>query len=74
MIKKIRIKEVATYDSVGIEINLKKINYIFGSNGTGKTTISESLRNLTDYSNSSIEWNEHIKHDIFVYNRNFYIR
>ncbi|NLJ17876.1 AAA family ATPase [Globicatella sulfidifaciens] len=74
MIEKIRIKEVASYDSTGIEVNLGKINYIYGSNGTGKTTISELLRNSQDqkFSSCSIERKQgSSEFDLFVYNRNF---
>ncbi|SDN88697.1 AAA domain-containing protein [Bacillus sp. OK048] len=53
MIEKIRIKEVASYDSTGIEVNLGKINHIYGSIGTGKTTISELLRNSENQKFSS---------------------
>jgi wobble nucleotide-excising tRNase len=74
MIEKIQIKDVASYDSLGIKINLKKINYIFGSNGTGKTTISEFLRNSSDqkFSSCKVDW-ETARHnsEIFVYNRHF---
>lgn len=74
MIEKIKIKEVATYDTEGIEVNLKKINFIFGSNGTGKTTISEFLSNRNDqrFSSCSIDWKKNKSDlDIFVYNRYF---
>lgn len=74
MIEKIRIKEVASYDSTGIEVNLGKINYIYGSNGTGKTTISELLRNREreKFSSCSIEWRPGVTDfDVFVYNRHF---
>ncbi|ADU28513.1 ATP-binding protein [Evansella cellulosilytica] len=74
MIEKIRIKEVASYDSTGIEVNLSKINYIYGSNGTGKTTISELLRNRDNqkFSSCNIEWKQGSPDfDLFVYNRYF---
>lgn len=74
MIEKIRIKEVASYDSIGIEVNLGKINYIYGSNGTGKSTISELLRNREreKFSSCSIEWRPGVTDfDVFVYNRHF---
>lgn len=49
MIKSITIREVATYDSTGIEIdNLKKVNFIYGVNGSGKTTISNYLQQMDD--------------------------
>ncbi|MET3697132.1 wobble nucleotide-excising tRNase [Bacillus oleivorans] len=72
MIDKIRLREVATYDTSGIEVNLRKINYIFGSNGTGKTTVSEVLRKQEDFPSCRIEWGrERSNYDVFVYNRNF---
>ncbi|WP_018921972.1 ATP-binding protein [Salsuginibacillus kocurii] len=74
MIEKIKVKTVASYDSTGIEVNLDKINYIFGSNGTGKTTISELLRNSDNqkFSSCNIEWRPGgSDFDIFVYNRHF---
>lgn len=72
MIESLSVKNVATYDSTGIEMNLSKINYIFGSNGTGKTTISEFLRKKENYPNCKIEWNDDgANYDVFVYNRNF---
>ncbi|AIF42189.1 AAA family ATPase [Virgibacillus sp. SK37] len=74
MIEKIRIKEVASYDSTGIEVDLGKVNYIYGSNGTGKTTISELLRNSEDqkFSSCNIERKQGSSDfDLFVYNRNF---
>ncbi|WP_419880520.1 ATP-binding protein [Peribacillus sp. B-H-3] len=74
MIEKIRVKEVASYDATGIEVNLGKINYIYGSNGTGKTAISELLRNGEEekFSSCSIEWKPGVSDfDMFVYNRHF---
>ena len=41
MISKIMIRNVATYDNVGVAVeNLGKVNFIYGANGCGKTTIS----------------------------------
>ncbi|MFS0647145.1 ATP-binding protein [Siminovitchia sp. 179-K 8D1 HS] len=72
MIKKIKIKDIATYDSEGIEIEMNKINYIYGSNGTGKTTISEFLRNSQRFHSCRIEWIQNSSdYDLFVYNRHF---
>lgn len=48
MIDSIHIKSVASYDDNGAEIhNLKKMNFFFGANGTGKSTIARYLYNLT---------------------------
>ena len=47
MIDSIHIKSVASYDDNGVEIqNLKKMNFFFGANGTGKSTIARHLYNF----------------------------
>jgi len=47
MIDSIHIKSVASYDDNGAEIqNLKKMNFFFGANGTGKSTIARYLYNF----------------------------
>lgn len=44
MIKKIIIRDTATFDKKGIVMdNLQKVNIIYGGNGTGKTTTSKVL-------------------------------
>ena len=53
MITKIHIKDKATIKDVLIEP--LKINYFFGGNGTGKTTISKFLSNKDNYSTNIIE-------------------
>ena len=48
MITRIHIKNTATYGQSAEEMdNLTKINFIYGSNGTGKTTISRIIANAT---------------------------
>ncbi len=59
MIENITIKKVATYNNIGIQINdLKKVNFIYGANGCGKTTISNFLYNIADlkFNHSSLAW------------------
>lgn len=48
MITSLNIKNVATYDAVnGVPIaDLKKVNFFFGFNGSGKSTIGKYLHNL----------------------------
>ena len=44
MIKKITIRDVATFDKKGIVMdNLQKVNIVYGGNGAGKTTTSRVL-------------------------------
>ena len=47
MIDSIHIRSVASYDENGVDIqNLKKMNFFFGANGTGKSTIARYLYNF----------------------------
>lgn len=49
MIKKIVIRGVASYDYKGCTFgDLKKVNFIYGGNGTGKTTLSRFLAHGDD--------------------------
>jgi predicted ATPase len=69
MIQKIIIKNTATFDTEGVEIdNLRKINFIYGANGCGKTTISNVIASPDTYADSSIVWSADDKEDVLVYN------
>ncbi|MCQ2725093.1 AAA family ATPase [Helicobacter pylori] len=77
-ISQISLKKVATFDENGASFeNLNSINFIYGANGSGKTTTSSFLKNLAEngiedeFANSKIEWynNESLK--IEVYNKQF---
>ena len=72
MIQKIIIKNTATFDTEGVEIDdLKKINFIYGANGCGKTTISNIIASPESYADSSIFWTSDNKEDVLVYNKAF---
>lgn len=74
MIKKITIRDVASYDHEGVVLDdLQKVNFIYGGNGTGKTTISRVLgsenRELV-YPNCEVVWDgEPLR--VYVYNKDF---
>ncbi|EMH02780.1 ATP-binding protein [Helicobacter pylori] len=77
-ISQISLKKVATFDENGASFeNLNSINFIYGVNGSGKTTTSSFLKNIAEngiedkFANSKIEWcnNESLK--IEVYNNQF---
>lgn len=71
MITKISINNIATYKTY-IELNdLKKINFIFGANGSGKTTISRILDQASNYPNCLLHWLGGIPIKILVYNKDF---
>lgn len=74
MLSSITIKNIASYDANGVELNeLKKINFVYGANGSGKTTISNFLANQigTDYSDCILQWTHDQKLNLLVYNKKF---
>jgi len=74
MISKIEINSTATFQGAQSLGDLKKFNYLFGANGTGKTTISRVIDSPDDYSSCSITWENQVPLETRVYNRNFVVR
>ena len=66
MISKITLSNIATYTMATAEP--KKINFIYGGNGTGKTTLSRFLAGEDANSGSIIEWTSTVHEKIIVYN------
>lgn len=72
MIESIKIENEASYGSLGETLSgLSKFNFIYGSNGTGKTTISKVIANESAFSDCSLLWRGGIKLEPLVYNRDF---
>jgi len=72
MIERIVVKDVATFDdSEHVMEDLGKLNFIFGSNGSGKTTISRVLEKPENYSSCDISWTGNIEIERRVYNSDF---
>lgn len=74
MIENINIKQVATYDNTGIQVTgLKKVNFIYGANGCGKTTVSNFLHSQEDfkYSFCSLSYQNATAIKSLVYNKEF---
>lgn len=70
MISRIIIKDIATFKEK-VEFTPKLINYIYGSNGCGKTTLSKIIANPIKYNSSIIEKEENDNLEIVVYNKDF---
>ncbi len=72
MIKTIKLNTCSPYQEAEI-VDCKRINFIFGANGSGKSTISSFLDNKSDarFSNSTIEWTGESHEIIEVYNKAF---
>lgn len=71
MITEVKLKNVATYK----EENLvsKKVNFIYGNNGTGKTTISRFIANPKElkFSDSELVFDEAGECNKLIYNQDF---
>ncbi len=77
-ISQIVLKDAATFDESGASFeDLNSINFIYGTNGSGKTTTSSFLKNLAEnriedkFANSKIEWHNDEILKIEVYNKQF---
>ena len=81
MISSINIKNVASFDDVnGVEItDLKRVNFFFGFNGSGKSTIAKYIRNLAlepseqnaDFAQCSRVGYNSSQHEILTFNEGF---
>lgn len=70
MIRHIKLHEVATY-TAPVDINFKDINFIYGGNGTGKTTISKLISGEIQCSSCSVDSDGATNDTILVYNKTF---
>ena len=71
MISRINVSGLGPYGSDNASLdNLQLVNYIFGSNGSGKTTISEYFRTEMTDDGSRVEW-EGPSRPVLVYNQHY---
>ena len=71
MITKIEIENIASYKGEKGVIEPKKINFFYGSNGSGKTTISKIIADSNKYPSCKVEWEGNRPLRTIVYNENF---
>ncbi|KAF7787208.1 hypothetical protein PRUB_a4384 [Pseudoalteromonas rubra] len=62
---------IATYRTPAKLNDLRCINYIFGANGTGKTTISRVIARAIGHEQCALTWQGGIELQCMVYNRDF---
>lgn len=72
MIESIEIAGVATYGEAPEKMQgLSKFNFIYGSNGSGKTTVSRVVADETGFASCRVNWKAGTKMQAMVYNRDF---
>lgn len=74
MIRTIEIRKTATFDNSGIEVSeFNKVNFIYGANGSGKTTISNLIYNPNDqkFNDCNLRWFDDLELKKLVYNKEF---
>lgn len=72
MITRISLQNTATFGNETQTMDkLKKLNFVFGSNGSGKTTISRVLCSPEQYPNCTVEWENGSTFPCKVYNSDF---
>jgi wobble nucleotide-excising tRNase len=72
MIESISISSVATYAATPERLDgLSQFNFLFGSNGTGKTTVSRVIADEGKFPTCSVTWKAGTKLQPLVYNHDF---
>ena len=69
MINKLKIHKTASYKDI-VEIEPSEVNYFYGSNGTGKTSLGNVIDECSSYADCSLDW-ESSTLETLVYNKNF---
>ena len=72
MIESIQIMSAASYDAVGSQLSkLAKLNFVFGSNGAGKSTIAKVIAEESSHPTCRVAWRNGSKLQTLVYNQDF---
>ncbi|WP_190238222.1 AAA family ATPase [Cereibacter johrii] len=72
MIENIYLANEGAYDATGTKLEgLRKLNFIFGSNGSGKTTISRVIEGSGTFPDCQVTWAGGSPLETRVYNKDF---
>jgi wobble nucleotide-excising tRNase len=72
MIESVEIAGVATYGDVAQKLHqLSKFNFVYGANGSGKTTVSRVLADEANHPTCRVSWRSGTKLQVMAYNRDF---
>lgn len=69
MLKNVRLSDISCFTDDAVLDDLTTVNYIYGPNGSGKTSISQFLAEV-DASNEAISWSAEAQ-TVKVYNRDY---
>lgn len=69
MLNKIKLHKTACYNQI-VEFEPKEINYFFGGNGVGKSSMGKVISNISAYPTCEINWDAS-PIDINIYNKQF---
>ncbi len=68
---KLKTKDIDCFKKEQKMDPLEKINFLYGENASGKTTITRILAQPETYSGCTIEWSNNNKKEVLVYNCDF---
>lgn len=72
MIESIQIQKAASFGDVSENLaGLSKFNFVYGANGTGKTTVSRAIADEMRFPFCRVVWRGGVKLQTLVYNRDF---
>lgn len=71
MIESIRLANIASYTSPVTIDRLKEINYFYGANGAGKTSIGKLIGDPSVSNSSQVHWVKGLALETLVYNNDF---
>ncbi len=72
MIESITIADIATFGRTPeVLVGLSQFNFLFGSNGTGKTTVSRVIADENSFLTCKVTWKGGTKLEPMVYNHDF---
>ncbi len=72
MIDSLRLKNIATYGKTPVEVSdLREINFFYGANGAGKTSISRLIESPSSWIDCEVRWHKGAPIEAMVYNNEF---
>ena len=72
MIESITIAKTASYGTKpAVLTDLRRLNFLFGANATGKTTITRVIADAKDFPACAVTWKDGARIETIVFNRDF---